>query len=315
MRAIGVEKFGGAEQLRPMSFPRPKPAQGEVLVRVVAAGVNPFDAQIRAGRMVDRLDCRLPLIPGWDVAGVVEEFGAGTGRFRKGERVWAFAGKPTVQWGCYAEYVPVPESSLALMPAKLLFEEAAAVPLAALAAHQALFSRPGVGAASTVLIHGAGGGVGHFAVQLAKSAGARVIGCAGTTKQAFILGLGAEVGIDYTKEDFPAAVRRHAADGVDLVLDTVGGDTLAQSYALLKPAGRLVSLVAEPDARAVAARDAQAHRLLVEPNGERLAELARLFDQKKLQTHVQKIYPLSKAADAHRVIEEGHVQGKLVLNL
>jgi len=316
MRAIVVEKYGGPEQLRPMSFPRPDPGEGEVLLRVVSAGVNPLDCRIRSGAMRDLLDCRLPMIPGWDVAGLVEEFGKGAaGRFRKGDRVWAFAGKAKVQWGSYAEYVTVPEPSVAKIPAKLLYEEAAAVPVAALAARQALFSRPGVGEGSTVLIHGAGGGVGHFAVQFAKNAGARVVGTASRTKQSFILGLGAEVGVDYTTEDFPEAVRRAVPDGVDLVIDLVGRKTLARSYELLKRGGRLVSLVEKPNEQAASERGAEAHMLLVEPSGEQLAVIGEMFDQKRLKTHVQKIYPLAKAAEAHRVLEEGHVQGKLVLNL
>jgi NADPH:quinone reductase-like Zn-dependent oxidoreductase len=192
------------------------------------------------------------------------------------------------------------------MPAKLLFEEAAGVPVAVLAARQALFGKPGIGAASVVLVHGAGGGVGHFAVQLARRAGARVIGTASGAKQPFILGLGAELGIDYQKEDFAVAVRRSFPAGVDLVLDTVGGETLARSYALLKPGGRLVSLVEAP---------AVGEMLFVEPDGEQLAVVGELFDQKALKVHVQKIYPLARAADAHRALEAGHVQGKLVLNL
>lgn len=315
MRAIGIEEFGEADKLRPMSFPRPKPGPGEVLVHVVSAGVNPLDCRIRAGELRDKLDCRLPMIPGWDVAGSVEELGPGASRFRKGDRVWAFAGKPTVQWGTYAEYVSTPESSLAAMPAKLLFEEAAAVPVAALAAYQALFGGPGAGSGQSVLIHGAGGGVGHFAVQLAKNAGATVLATGSSAKQPFLLAMGADVGIDHTREDFAVAARRAQPDGVDLVVDLVGGETLERSYELLREGGRVVSLVQEPDRAATQARGAAAHMLFVEPDGERLAQLARLFDERRLKTHVQKIYPLAKAGDAHRALEEGHVQGKLVLNL
>ena len=132
MRAIAIDEFGGPEKLRQMALPRPRPEKGEVLIRVVSAGVNPVDCEIREGKLRDTFKHRFPLIPGWDVAGVVEEFGEGASRFRKGDRVWAYARKPTVQGGCYAEYVSIPEKSVALMPAKLLFEEAAAVPLAAL---------------------------------------------------------------------------------------------------------------------------------------------------------------------------------------
>lgn len=315
MRAIAIDGFGGPEQLKPMALPRPRPERGEILIHVVAAGVNPVDCQIRAGRLRERLPHRFPLIPGWDVAGVVEELGEGATRFRKGERVWGFARKAVVQWGCYAEYVSVPEASAALMPARLLYEEATAVPLAALTALQALTARARLGPGMAVLIHAAGGGVGHFAVQLARLTGARVLATASAAKQPFILGLGAEVGIDYTKEDFGDVVRRHCPEGVDVVLDAVGGETLARSYAVLKPGGRLASIVDEPDPAEAARHGVQAHHLVVQPDGEQLRHVAQLFDQKKLRVHVQKIYRLADAAEAHRTSEAGHVQGKLVLNL
>jgi NADPH:quinone reductase-like Zn-dependent oxidoreductase len=187
--------------------------------------------------------------------------------------------------------------------------------VAALTAYQALFGRTGVQSGSSVLIHAAAGGVGHFAVQMARNAGARVIGTASGGKQGFILALGAEFGIDYTRDEFPETVLKHFPQGVDFILDAVGGDTLARSYPLLKAGGRLVSTVQEPDARLAEEREAQASMVLVEPDGEMLGNLAQLFDLKKLKTQVQKIYPLSGAAEAHRVLEDGHVQGKLVLNL
>ena len=315
MRAIAIAEFGGPEKLKPAALPRPKPEKGEILIHVVAAGVNRVDCLIREGHLEGRLPHKFPLVPGWDVAGVVEELGEGATHFRKGDRVWALAMKPTLQWGCYAEYVGVPEAQVARMPAKLLFEEAAAVPLAALTAQQCLFARPGLGAGSTVLVHAASGGVGHFAVQLAKLAGAKVFGTAGTASQPFVLGLGAAVGIDYTSDDFVSALGRHCPEGVDLVLDAVGGEVLERSYEVLKPGGRLVSIVDEPSAEAAERRGANAHSLIVKPDADLLNHFAALFDMKKLRTKVQKIYELSNAAEAHRVMEGGHVQGKLVLNI
>ena len=315
MRAIAIDEFGGPEKLKPAALPRPKPEKGEILIHVVAAGVNRVDCLIREGHLEGRLPHKFPLVPGWDVAGVVEELGEGATHFRKGDRVWALAMKPTLQWGCYAEYVGVPESQVARMPAKLLFEEAATVPLAALTAQQCLFARPGLGAGSTVLVHAASGGVGHFAVQLAKLTGAKVFGTAGTASQPFVLGLGATAGIDYTSDDFVSAMGRHCPEGVDLVLDAVGGEVLERSYEVLKPGGRLVSIVDEPSAEAAERRGANAHSLIVKPDADLLHHFAALFDMKKLRTEVQKIYELSNAAEAHRVIEGGHVQGKLVLNI
>jgi len=315
MRAVAIEEFRGPENLKPMNLPRPVPTKGEVLVRVVSAGVNLVDTKIRRGQLADLFPHQFPLIPGWDVAGVVEEFGEGATRFRKGDRVWGYARKPTVQWGCYAEYVTVPQQAMSLMPAKLLFEEAAAVPLAGLTAYQCLFGRDDLGPDKTVLIHAAGGGVGHFAVQLAKNAGARVLGTGGADSQSFIMGLGAEAAIDYTKEDFRDAVRRHRPEGVDLVVDGVGGDTLTRSLDVVKRGGRLVSIAGAPDGEQAAARGITAHFLFSEPSSDQLEQLGRLFDQKKLVPHVQKIYSLSDAAAAHTTAEEGHVRGKLVLNL
>jgi len=315
MKAMAILEFGGPERLRPMGLPRPEPARGELLIRVVSAGVNPVDCLIRSGALNEHIPHKFPLVPGWDLAGVVEEFGDGAGRFRKGDRVWACARKATAQWGTYAEYVTVAEDAVATMPAKLLFEEAASVPLAALAALQCLSDGPGLQAGQTTLIHAAAGGVGHFAVQLAKRRGARVIGTGSTASQPFILGLGADVGIDYNTMNVPEAVARHCPDGVDLVVDLVGGETLATSYELVREGGRLVSLAAEPDSRAAEDRGITAGSRFVEPSGDQLEEIARMFDRSELETRVQKIYPLNKAAEAHLAIDEGHVKGKLVLNL
>lgn len=315
MRTMAIEGFGRPDQLRQMVLPCPPPGKGEIQIRVVSAGVNPVDCMIRAGKLRRHFRHEFPLIPGWDVAGVVEAFGEGASRFRKGDRVWACARKPTAQWGTYAEYVNVAEDSIALMPTKLLFEEAASVPLAALAAHQCLAAEPALAPGQTVLVHAAAGGVGHFAVQIAKHASAHVIGTGSSASQPFILGLGAEAGIDYTKEDFREAMRRHCPEGADLVVDLVGGETLANSYEVVKPGGRLVSLAAEPDPETAKSRGIKAHSQFVEPSGDQLEQIARLFDSQAIKTHVQKIYPLAKVAEAHRTLEEGHVHGKLVLNL
>jgi len=315
MRAIAIEEFGGPEKLKLVDLPRPSPGKGEILIKVVAAGVNPVDYKIREGMLEALMPHAFPLIPGWDVAGVVEEQGEGASRFRRGDRVWAYARKPTVQWGCYADYVTLAEENVALMPAKLLFEEAASIPLAALTAYQALFGRPGIETGSKVLVHAASGGVGHFAVQLASNAGAEVIGTAGPANQAFVLEMGAGGSIDYTKEDFADAAKRLCADGFDLILDGVGGETQTKSFPLLKPGGRLVSIVQEPSAELAKEHGISSGFIFVEPNAEQLGMLTRLVDQGKLTTHVQKIYPLTEALGAQKDIAAGHVRGKLVLNL
>jgi NADPH2:quinone reductase len=315
MRAVAIEEFGGPEKIQGMDLPRPKPSKGEVLVRVVAAGVNPVDWKIREGKLAGWLPHAFPLVLGWDAAGVVEELGEGATRFRKGDRVWTFARKPVVQWGCYAEYLAVAEESVALMPSKLLYEEAAAFPAAALTAFQALFDRPGIESGSRVLVHAAAGGVGHFAVQLAKHAGAFVYGTAGPDNQAFVMELGATGAIDYRKEDFVEAAQRDCPGGFDLVLDGVGGETLTRSYDLVKPGGRLVSIVDEPDGEKARERGVGAELHVVSPSAEQLGIISRLVDQGSLRCHVQRIFRLAEAAEAHKLGAEGHVRGKLVLNV
>src|SRR5512143_1912250 len=189
MRAVAFQAFGGPETLAVMDLPRPKPAPGEILIRAVAAGVNPVDWKMREGGL-SRLPHAFPIIPGWDVAGVVDELGEGCHRFRKGDRVFAYARKPYLHWGTYAECVAVPEKDAAPMPANLLFEEAAGIPCAALTAHQAL-TRAGLGSGATLLVLNGSGVVGHFALQLARIAGARSMATAGPRNQEFVLGQGA----------------------------------------------------------------------------------------------------------------------------
>jgi NADPH:quinone reductase-like Zn-dependent oxidoreductase len=315
MRAIAIEEFGGSEKLKRMDLPEPKAGPGEVLVRVLAAGINPVDWKIREGWLKEHLPHAFPLVPGWDVAGTVEEIGEGMSRFRKGERVFAYARKPVVQWGTYAELVAVPETSVARMPSRLLFEEAAAIPLAALTAYQSLFGTPAIGPGAVVLIHGGGGGVGHFAVQLARNAGARVLATSGTAGQEFVLGLGAQHVIDYTHEDWSDAVDRLSPDGVDFVYDTVGGETQRLSFDVLKPGGRLVSIVTPPDPALAQKRGVKADYVFVEPSASQLSTLGEMCDAGKLKPSVERIFPLADAAEAHELSQAGHVHGKLVLAL
>jgi NADPH:quinone reductase-like Zn-dependent oxidoreductase len=313
---MAIEEFGDPQRLRPMDLPRPRPERNEVLIRIVAAGVNAIDCRIRAGELRDLMRQAFPLICGWDAAGVVEELGENATRFRKGDRVWVYAIKPVVQWGCYAEFVAVPEEAAAPMPSSLLYEEAASVPLCGLAAYQALFEQKvAVGPGAAVLVLGAGGGVGQFAVELARNAGAKVVASASSTQQEFVMSLGAMVAVDYSKEDFREATRRHFPDGVDLVLDTVGGELPSQSLSVIKPGGGLVSLVDEPDEPAAQRAGVSARWIAARASAEQLTLLARLIDGKEVRTHVRKIYPLAEAAAAHADVEAGQGNGKVVLNL
>jgi NADPH2:quinone reductase len=313
MKAVAINAFGGPERLRVCELPRPKPERGEILIRTVAAGVNPVDWKIREGSL-SRVSHGFPLIPGWDVAGVVDELGEGCQRFRKGDRVFAYARKPHIQWGTYAEYVAVAERDVALMPPSLLFEEAASIPCAALTAQQAL-SRVGLAAGATLLVLNGSGGVGHFALQLAKIAGARSIATAGPRNQEFVMNQGAEHAIDYTRDELGAAVQARFPGGVDAVLDAIGGEPLAAALSVVKPGGVLVSVVDTLDPATVAARGVRFERISSAPSGEQLAVFAAHAGRKTLRPHVQTIFPLASARQAQEELRAGHVRGKLVLAL
>ncbi|HZN53966.1 MAG TPA: NADP-dependent oxidoreductase [Candidatus Polarisedimenticolaceae bacterium] len=313
MKAVAIYGFGGPEVLTLTDLPRPKTERGAVLVRTVAAGVNPVDWKIREGSQASRPHA-FPIIPGWDVAGVVEELGEGCQRFRKGDRVFAYARKPVVQWGTYAEYVVVPERHVAMMPANLLFEEAAAIPCAALTAHQAL-ARAGLAAGATLVVLNGSGGVGHFALQLARIAGARTLATAGPRNQEFVLSQGAEAGIDYTRDPLAASVLSRFPDGADVVLDAIGGEPLVDALEAVRPGGMIVSVVDVLRPEAVRGRGIRFERISSEASGEQLAALAAHVSRKKLRPHVQTILPLAEAARAQEESRAGHVRGKLVLSL
>jgi NADPH2:quinone reductase len=313
MKAVAIQAFGKADALVVTDLPRPKCERGELLVRTLAAGVNPVDWKIRAGLLAS-VPHGFPLVPGWDVAGVIEELGEGCQRFRKGDRVFAYARKPHIQWGTYAEYVAVPERHVALMPPSLLFEEAAAIPCAALTAQQAL-ARAGLGSGAVLLVLNGSGGVGHFALQLAKSLGARSIATAGPRNQEFVMSQGAEGAIDHTRDELAAAVASRFPEGVDVVLDAIGGEPLTSALAVVKPGGVIVSVAGTLDPEAVKARGLRFERISSVPSGEQLAVFAAQAGRKKLRPHVQTIFPLADAAAAQIESEAGHVRGKLVLAL
>src|SRR5215471_8131852 len=234
MKAVVVHQFGGPEVLQYEDAPRPQPKENEILVRVIAAGVNPVDTYVRSGKFGQPT---LPVIPGRDIAGIVEELGPGATKFKKGNAVYG-----NVNNGGYAEFAVAPEKDVALKPASLDFVQAAAVPVAARTAWYALIETAHLAAGQTVLVQGGSGGVGSFAIQIAKVRGAKVIATASTANQDLLKELGADVAIDYTKQKF-----EEVAKDVDCVLDPVGKDTLARSYAVMKKGGIILELVARPD--------------------------------------------------------------------
>ncbi|MFJ9575469.1 NADP-dependent oxidoreductase [Streptomyces sp. NPDC101191] len=306
MRAVVVEQWGGPENLVEREVERPEPGLNEVLVRVHAAGVNPVDWKTRAGGALIEWG-ELPAV-GWDVSGTVEAVGPGVGIFRPGDEVFGMPLFPR-QAGGYAEYVVAPARHLARKPASLSHVEAAALPLAALTAWQALVDAADVRPGERVLVHAAAGGVGHFAVQIAKARGAYVIGTASAAKHDLVRELGADEVVDYREERFEDVV-----SDVDVVLDGLGGETAVRSLKVLRPGGRLVTLPG-PDDVPAAHDGVRALWVLVEPDHLGLREIAALVDRGALRPVVETVVPLAEAAKAHEIGERGRTTGKIVLSV
>ncbi|MGW1554791.1 NADP-dependent oxidoreductase [Streptomyces sp. NPDC002346] len=306
MKAITLNGYGGPETLRLTDLPDPKVAPGEVLVRVKAAGVNPVDWKLAEGRLDALMETHFPLVPGWDVAGVVERVGFDVEEFAPGDEVFGYTRKDAVQFGAYAELVSAHARMLALKPAALTWEQAAGVPLAGLTAYQAI-KRVGVRAGDTVLVHAAAGGVGSLGVQIAVALGARVIGTASARNHDYVRQLGAEP-VAYGA-GLVDRVARLVPGGVDAALDFVGADTVDASLHLLGRPERLAS-IADPEAAAKGG-----HYVWVRPDPVDLSVLADLADRGKLGVHVEKVLPLDEAAEAWRLSSQGHTRGKLVLSV
>jgi NADPH:quinone reductase-like Zn-dependent oxidoreductase len=305
MKAVRIHNYGGVEVLKYEEAPRPTPSDNDLLVRVHAAGVNPLDAHVRGGKFAAFLITTLPLVMGWDVSGVVEQTGKKVTRFKVGDAVYACM--RATSNGADAEYTIVPERDACSKPAKLTHVEAAAVPLAATTAWQALFDTAKLEKGQTVLIHGGSGGVGHFAIQLAKAHGAKVIATGSAKNLSFLSELGADLAIDYSATKF-----EDVAKGVDVVLDTVGGETQERSFDVLKKGGILVSIAQPPDQEIAKAAGVRAVIFLSHPDGATLAEISKLVDAGKLKPTVSKTYALSDAVQAHEQIETKHTKGKIV---
>jgi len=308
MKAIVVHEYGGLDVLKYEDTPRPEPKENQVLVKVIAAGVNPVDGLIRSGKFAKFFGTTLPLVPGYDIAGIVEKTGANIETLKKGDAVYAYIGLE--EGGGYAEYAVVTEKEAAPKPKAASFVEAAAVPVVALTAWQALFDTAKLSAGQSVLVHGGSGGVGSFAIQFAKLRGAKVFATASTHNQDFLKQLGADTAIDYTTQKF-----EDVAKDVDVVLESVGKDTLARSYGVVKKGGILVSLIGPPEKTELDKHGIRGAALGVEPNSSELAEIANLIDQKKIKVTVSQTYPLAEAAKAEEQADTGHTRGKIVLKV
>jgi NADPH:quinone reductase-like Zn-dependent oxidoreductase len=307
MQAIRVHRFGGIDSLVAEDVPRPVPGHGEVLLRVKAAGVGPWDAWIRSGRSV--IDQPLPLTLGSDVAGVIEAVGPGVSRFTPGDAVFGATNERFT--GGYAEYAVAVATKLARMPPRLRFVEAASVPVVACTAWQMVFDYGAVDATKRVLVHGAAGNVGAYAVQLAKRVARDVIATTSSAEAEYVRMLGADRVIDVEAARFDEVL-----SDVDVVLDTVGGETQDRSFAVLKPGGVMVSAVSAPDQQTATRHDVRALFFLVDVSSQRLEDIAALFEAGELQTRVGDVLPLTAARVAHEMLAgKPHKRGKIVLAL
>ena len=308
MKAVVIHQYGGAEVLKYEDVPQPEPKQDQLRIHVIAAGVNPVDGMIRSG-MFDKEGRRaFPVILGGDISGVVEKVGSNITKFKSGDPVFAYVSLDNS--GGYAQYAVVTEREAAPKPKSLTYVEAAAVPIVALTAWQALIDTAKLKAGQTVLIHGGSGGVGSFAIQIAKAHGAKVIATASTANQELLKQLGADVAIDYTKQNF-----ENVAKDVDVVLDSIGKDTLARSYGVVKKGGIIVSLVARPDPAELEKHGIRGEALSVDPNSDELSEIGKLIDEKKINVIVSQTFPLSEARKAQEQVATGHTRGKIVLKV
>ena len=313
MRAMAVERFGGVEELREMQLDPPLVGPDYVLIRIAAAGVNPVDALIRSGALTGAFPHVLPVIPGWDAAGTVEAVGPAVSHVGVGDRVLAYCRKDLVQGGTYAELVAVRDVHVALS-GNMDPVAAAGLPLAGLTAYQSLHDALGVHSGETIVVRGASGGVGHFAVQLAQAAGAYVVAVAGGHAESFVRGLGAEDFVDHRGGDVVGSLRSLLPDGADAFLDIAGGE-LSEFLPVLRDGGRMASILVTQVPEGAVSRNIAFRYVFVRPDAHQLAEMVALADSGRLRVEVARAYPLAEAAAAQSRLAEGGVRGKIVLEI
>ena len=313
MKAIIIEQPGDVNELIYADIEKPTASADEVLIKVKAISINPVDLKTRAGKGIyGRIKTDTPLTIGWDIAGVVEHVGAAVSQFKVGDEVFGMVNFPG-HGKAYAEYVVAPENQLALKPENVSFEEAAASTLVALTAWQALVKHANVKAGQKVLVHAAAGGVGHFAVQMAKYLGAEVTGTSSAKNKDFVLSLGADAHIDYQNYDW----ERHPEE-FDFVLDTLGGDNIGQSILVTKNGGTIISIptgVDEAVSEKAKAKGVNAYFFLVESNGEDMKQIASLLEKGHVEVTVEQIFPFSEMKQAHLQQETGRTVGKIVIRI
>jgi len=309
MKAIVINTYGNEDVLNYIDVDRPEPKADEVLVKVHVAAVNPADWKIRNG-FGEMFGLKLPLILGGEIAGTIEEVGVEVKNFKQGDAVYGITASGGLSGG-YAEYALAKAAAIAPKPESITFEESAAIPVAALTAWQAMFDVAHLSSGQRILIAGASGGVGSMAVQLAKAKGAFVIGTASGRNEQFVRDLGADEFVDYTRQPFEEVVK-----DMDVVFDTIGGDTLEQAFKTLKKGGFLVSAVETPSEEKAKEFDIKVAQLLFfQPSAQQLTEINRLIEAGKLKIHVETVLPLPEVKKAHQLSQSRRTRGKIVLQI
>jgi NADPH:quinone reductase-like Zn-dependent oxidoreductase len=306
MKAVLLKEYGGVDALSYEDAEKPAPKADEILVKVHNIGVNPVEWKVRNG-LGKMFGLTLPVILGTEISGTVAEIGADVKNFKPGDEI--FGNVNMMRGGGYAEFVIAKESEIAQKPENVDFEHAAAIPVGALTSWLAIFTTANLQAGQRVLIHAASGGVGSMAVQLAKEKGAFVFATASGKNEEFVKSLGADEFIDYTKTKFETI-----AKDVDVVLDTIGGDTQERSFQTLKKGGFLVSTVAPPSEETAAGFGVKAQMIQSGPNAETLGEIAELVEEGKVKAYVETVLPLSEIKKAHELSESGKTRGKIILH-
>ena len=313
MKAIVLKDFGGADQLEIQDIQKPVCRSNEVLIRTHAIGLNPVDVKTRKGKgQAARLKNENPMILGWDVSGIVERTGSSVTSFAAGDEVFGMINLPGTG-KTYASYVCATVQHLAKKPPSISYEEAAASSLAAMTALQALVNQAQIKPGQKILIHGASGGVGHFAVQIAKHYGAYVIGTSSASNRDFVLSLGADQHIDYTAVDFENVV-----NNMDVVLDTIGGNNIDRSLITLKEDGTIVSLpsgISEDVTEKAAKQNKTGIFFFVQSNEHDINQIASLLQTGAIRAHVSHVYSFDEIRDAHAMLESGRTKGKIVLTV
>lgn len=308
MKAILINEYGNENVLNYTDVERPEPQSGEVLVKVHVAAVNPADWKIRDG-MGELFGLKLPLILGGDIAGTIEDVGLEVENFKQGDAVYGMTLSGGFS-GAYAEYALAKADAIAPKPESINFEEAAAIPIAALTAWQAMFDLANLSSGQRILIAGASGGVGSMAIQLAKAKGAFVVGTASGKNEQFVRDLGADEFVDYTQQPFEEVVK-----DVDVVFDTIGGDTQERAFQTLKKGGFLVTSAQTPSEEKAKEFGVEAAFVFCKPNAGQLAEINRLIEEGKLKIHIETVLPLAEVKKAHQLSQSGRTRGKIVLQI